>query len=192
MPVSKPPRWDSLGPLVATFIVLGLTVALLHAEGRLWSCACGFALWTSKVCSAYNSQQLFDPYSFTHVLHGILYCWLIMLLFPQLKPAWQLWLAVLMGSLWEIFENSSFIIERYRDTTAALGYQGDTIVNSLGDISCAVLGFILAQRLGWRRSLIAFIVIESILILWIRDGLLLEIVMLVHPVDAIKAWQMCH
>jgi len=189
---SKSPRWVSLGPLAATFIVLGLTVAALHAAGRLWTCACPFAVWTSRVCSAYNSQQLFDPYSFTHVLHGILYCWLILLLFPRLKPAWQLWLAVVMGSLWEVFENSSFIIERYRDTTAALGYQGDTIVNSLGDIACGVLGFILAQRLGWRRSLIAFIVIEAILILWIRDSLLLEIVMLVHPVDAIKTWQMCH
>jgi hypothetical protein len=191
MPQPPSAQREILGPVLAIVIVLGLTAAVLHSEGRLWICGCGFAVWTSQVCSAYNSQQLLDPYSFTHVLHGFLYCWLILMLFPRLRPAWQLWLAVLIGSLWEIFENSDFIIQRYRDTTAALGYQGDTIVNSLGDISCCVLGFMLAQQLGWRRSLIAFFAIEAILIFWIRDSLVLEIVMLAHPVSAIKVWQMC-
>jgi len=93
--------------------------------------------------------------------------------------------------LWEVFENTNFIIDRYRSETAALGYNGDTVVNSFGDILCCLLGFLVARRLGWRRSVIVFLIVEVILILWIRDSLLLEIVMLISSIDAVKAWQMC-
>ena len=89
-------------------------------------------------------------------------------------------------------ENSNFVIERYRTATAAVGYSGDTVVNSLGDIFCCTVGFIIARRLGFRRSLIAFLLMELVLILWIRDSLLLEIIMLIKPIGAIKGWQMGH
>ena len=180
-------------PRIGIVAVLLLTTFLLRSEGRLWICSCGeFLIWAGRVCSANNSQQFLDPYSFTHVLHGFLYFWLIVLILPRLTPAWRLWLAVAVGSMWEVFENSNFIIQRYRADTASLGYHGDTIVNSFGDILCAVAGFMIAQRLGLRRSLVLFLVIELVLLVWIRDSLLLEVVMLVHPIDAIKAWQMCH
>jgi hypothetical protein len=95
--------WASL----AITAVLLCTVVLLRAEGRLWICSCGrFSVWAGQVCSANNSQQFLDPYSFTHVLHGFLYAWLLMLILPRLAAAWQLWFAVTLGSLWEIFENS--------------------------------------------------------------------------------------
>jgi hypothetical protein len=149
-------------------------------------------LWAGDTCSSNNSQHFLDPYSFTHVLHGILYFWLIALVLPRLRSSWQLWLAVTIASLWELFENSDFIIQRYREETAALGYQGDTVVNSLGDILCCILGFMIARRLGLRRSVLAFVVTEIVLLFWIRDSLLLEILMLVHPIAALKAWQMCH
>jgi len=96
-----------------------------------------------------------------------------------------------LESAWEVFENTSFVINKYRTETAALGYQGDTIVNSLGDLSCALIGFVVARRLGVRRSLIVFVLIEVILSVWIHDSLLLQILMLVRPVEAIKLWQMC-
>ena len=181
---------------LATVAVLITTVLLLHGEGRSWICSCGkLSVWAGDVCSANNSQQFLDPYSFTHVLHGFVYAWLLVLLVilaPRLTVAWQFWMAVTLGSLWELLENSDFIINRYRTETAALGYQGDTIVNSLGDILCAVAGFVVARQLGWRRSLVLFLVIELVLLIWIRDSLLLETVMLIHPFGAIKAWQMCH
>src|SRR6185295_8015317 len=100
-------------------------------------------------------------------------------------------LAVAVEAGWEVFENTNFIINRYRSETAALGYNGDTVVNSFGDILCCLAGFVVARRLGLRRSLIVFAVLEVVLIFWIKDSLLLEIVMLVAPVDAIRAWQMC-
>ena len=86
-------------------------------------------------------------------------------------------------------ENSEFVIRRYRETTAALGYEGDTVANSLGDIMCCGLGFLIARRLGLRRALAAFVLTEALLLLWIRDSLLLEVLMLLYPVAAIKAWQ---
>lgn len=105
---------------------------------------------------------------------------------------WQLSTTLLLEALWEVFENTEFTIQRYRETTAALGYYGDSIANSLGDVATCGIGFLIAQRLGLRRSLVAFAVTELVLLFWIRDSLLLEILMLVYPVDAIKAWQMGH
>ena len=176
----------------ASVLVLVLMIVALRAQGRLLICSCGyFAIWISDTCSSNNSQQLFDPYSFTHVLHGFLFFWLIALLFRRLRPGWQIWLALLLESAWEVFENTSFVINKYRTETAALGYTGDTVVNSLGDLACAMAGFIIARQLGVRRSLIVFVLIEVILILWIHDSLLLQILMLVRPVGALKSWQMC-
>ncbi|HXD32943.1 MAG TPA: DUF2585 family protein [Pyrinomonadaceae bacterium] len=168
------------------------TVFALHNEGRLWICSCGqFFIWSGQVCSANNSQHFLDPYSFTHVLHGFLYLWLLALLAPRMTPRWQLWCAVTLACMWEVFENSAFIINRYRTETAALGYQGDTVVNSFGDILCCAIGFVVARRIGLRRSLIVFVCLEVVLLVWIRDSLVLEILMLLHPVDVLKAWQMC-
>jgi len=125
------------------------------------------------------------------VLHGFLFFWLIALLFRRMPRAWQFLLALLLESAWEVFENTSFVINKYRTETAALGYQGDTIVNSLGDLACALLGFVIARQLGVRRSLIVFVLIEVVLTFWIHDSLLLQILMLIRPVGAIKLWQMC-
>ena len=178
--------------IVAAGVVLLLMIVLLRAQGRLFLCACGqFEIWTSDTCSSNNSQQLFDPYSFTHILHGFLFFYLVVLVFKRLARSWQLVLAIALEAVWEVFENSSFVIDRYRTATAALGYQGDTVVNSVGDLLCAVIGFLIAQRFGVRNSLILFALFELILILWIRDSLLLQILMLVVPIEAIKSWQMC-
>ena len=133
-----------------------------------------------------------DPYSFTHVLHGVVLCGLLSWTCRVLTPPWRLCLAISIEALWEVFENSNFAIQRYRALTAAVGYQGDTIANSLGDILCCGLGFVLARRLGFWRSLGLFLATEAVLLVWIRDDLLLNVVMLVYPIDAIRAWQMAY
>src|SRR5690242_363094 len=193
----------SRAPFIAIAASLFLLALLLWLEGRFAFCTCGvFRVWSGDTCSSTNSQQLFDPYSFTHVLHGFLLFWLVALiargikarqLAPawQLAPPWQLWLALTLEAAWEVFENTPFVIDRYRAETAALGYTGDTIVNSFGDVTCAVAGFLVARKLGVKRALIVFLVLELILILWIHDSLLLQLLMLIHPVEAIKQWQMC-
>ena len=178
--------------IIVAGVVLLLMVVLLRAQGRLFLCACGhFEIWTGDTCSSNNSQQLLDPYSFTHILHGFLFFYLVTLVFKRLARNWQLVLAIALEAAWEVFENSSFVIDRYRTATAALGYEGDTVVNSAGDLLCAVIGFQIARQVGLRNSLILFALFELILILWIRDSLLLQILMLVRPIETIKLWQMC-
>jgi len=183
----------SIWPWLGLLLVLVATAYQLRQQGRLWLCACGrLQLWTSDVWSADNSQHLADPYSFTHLLHGFVFCALLAWGVPRLSLAWRLWLAVAAEALWEIVENSEFVIRRYREATAALGYQGDTIVNSLGDILACGLGFVLAQQLGFRRALAMFLIIEAVLLVWIRDSLLLNVLMLLYPIEEIKMWQTGH
>lgn len=181
----------AVGPVVV-FLLLGL---LLWAEGRMLFCTCGFKVWAGDTCSSSNSQQLFDPYSFTHLLHGFLLFWLITLLvtlvFRKLAPSWQFVLALALEAAWEVFENTKFVIDHYREETAALGYQGDTIVNSFGDLTCALVGFLVARKLGLRWSVVVFLAVEVVLLFWIKDSLLLQLLMLTRPVESIKLWQMC-
>jgi hypothetical protein len=112
------------------------------------------------------------------------------LIFSRFSFTWSLVLGLALESLWEIVENTNTVINRYREATAALGYQGDTVINSIGDIVASGVGFWLAWQLGWRRSIAAFIGLEALLLLWIRDSLLLEILMLIYPVEAIRHWQL--
>lgn len=177
-------------PWFAIVAVLAGTAYQLRSQGRLWWCSCDYLLlWSGDPWSSDNSQHLLDPYSFTHVLHGFALCGLLVLIVPRVSAVWQLWLAVSIEALWEVLENSEFVIRRYREETAALGYHGDTIVNSLGDILVCGLGFVLARRLGLRRTLALFVVTEVALAIWIRDNLSLNILMLIYPIDAVKEWQ---
>jgi hypothetical protein len=114
---------------------------------------------------------------------------LLALIVPRLSAVWQLWLAVSVEALWELVENSESIIRRYREETAALGYHGDTIVNSLGDILVCGLGFVVARALGFRRTFALFVLTDVTLAILIRDNLTLNILMLIYPIDAVKEWQ---
>jgi len=173
-------------------VLLGTAVAL-RLQGRLWICACGYVLpWSGDVNSADNSQHLFDPYSFTHVIHGFLFIGLVQLLWPRLSWSWKLVAALSAEALWEVIENTSFVIERYRAETISLGYTGDTVLNSFGDILVCGLGALLARRIGLVKTIVLAVIIELTLLLTIRDSLLVNIIMLIHPVDAIRAWQAGH
>ena len=177
-------------PWLAIIVVLAGTAYLLRSQGRLWWCSCHYLLlWSGDPWSSDNSQHLLDPYSFTHVLHGFLLCGLLALIAPQLSAVWQLWLAISIEAVWEVLENSEFVIRRYREQTAALGYHGDTIVNSLSDILVCGLGFVVAHRLGFRRTFALFVLTEVTLALWIRDNLTLNVLMLIYPIEAVKEWQ---
>jgi hypothetical protein len=177
-------------PWLAIVVVLVGTAYLLRSQGRLWWCSCDYLLlWSGDPWSSDNSQHLLDPYSFTHLLHGFVLYGLLAVVAARLSTVWRLWLAVSIEALWEIVENSEFVIRRYREETAALGYHGDTIVNSLSDILFCGLGFVLARHLGFRRTFALFVVMEVTLAIWIRDNLTLNVLMLIYPVDAIKEWQ---
>jgi hypothetical protein len=187
--------------LVVTFAA---TAFLLRVEGRVWFCKCGEPrLWISEPDSPHTSQHLLDPYSLSHLQHGLLFFLALNLLLPDRPSTTQLdgitrsgrrrvlrfWIAVLAECTWELFENSAFVINRYREGTAALGYTGDSVWNSLGDVMSCVAGYLIAMSLGWRRTLALFAAIEIAMIFWIRDSLLLNVLMLIHPIESIKAWQ---
>jgi hypothetical protein len=177
-------------PWVVLGGVLCAMTIQLRLLGRLWLCACGhIAAWVSDANSPETSQQLFDPYSLTHVLHGFMFFGAVHLLRPHLGKAWKMVAALSVEALWEVIENTPFIIERYRSETVSIGYTGDTILNSFGDIAACALGAVVARQLGWGKTLVLAAMIEAALLVTIRDSLLLNIIMLIYPVDALRVWQ---
>lgn len=178
-------------PWIAIAFVIVVSVIALNLEGRVWWCKEGdYAPWSWSIWSTHNSQHVIDPYSFTHVLHGILEFWLIGLVFGRLPLAWRMFIAIVIESAWEVAENSNYIIQRYREATISLDYFGDSVINSVADIICCATGFVIAYRLRFWRSLALFLATEAILIVWIRDSLVINIIMLIYPIEAIKHWQM--
>ncbi len=179
-------------PLSSSVAVLAVMVLVLRFQGRIWWCKTGdLAIYINQAWgSSHTSQHLLDPYTFTHILHGVLFFWLTGLIFSKLSIRWRFSIAIFVEAAWEVLENSSFIIEKYRENTASLDYFGDSIVNSVGDLLACAVGFWIAYKVGWWRSLIFFVLVEIALLIWIRDSFLLNIVMLIYPLDAIKYWQM--
>lgn len=156
---------------------------------RVW-CACGSAVpWAWNVASVHNSQHLIDPYTFTHVLHGVLYYAVLRWGLGPGRPHARLLTALGIEVGWEILENTPAVIAAYR-ATAALGYTGDTIANSLGDVAACLLGYLAAMSLPPLISALGFVAVEATLLLTIRDSLALNVLMLLHPIESIKRWQL--
>ncbi|MHB8653244.1 MAG: DUF2585 family protein [Terriglobia bacterium] len=184
------PSWKVCA--VAVIAIMTFTAMVELWMGRLPFCKCGtIRLWAGDIWSNENSQQFADPYSFTHILHGVIFYALIWIVAGKRLPVRvRLVAAVMLEAGWEMLENSSFIIERYRAATVSLGYYGDSIFNSMGDICFMMTGFALACKLPVRVTVIGAVLVDLALLFWIRDSLALNIIMLIHPIAAIKAWQM--
>ncbi|MDI1242050.1 MAG: DUF2585 family protein [bacterium] len=179
---------------IPTLLSVGITISmslLLWWMGRIWWCKQGdWAIFVKEAWgSPHTSQHVIDPYVLTHVLHGVAFCLIAALLFPKLAIGWRFVIAIAAEAGWELLENSTFIIEKYRANTASFDYFGDSIVNSIADVAACAAGFWIAAKLGAWKSLAFFVLVEIILILSIRDSLLINIIMLIYPIDAIKLWQ---
>ncbi len=173
---------------VAIILIIAF-VFLLHLEARPAWGATGLALW-SPAWNRCTSQNFLDPYSLSHVLHGVIFFWLLWPFANRMPLSWRLVAALALEMGWEVLENSPWIIERYRQDTAAFDYTGDSILNSMGDLASAAIGFVVASRFSWKVSVGLFVALE-LWMLWIaHDNLTLNVLMLVHPIDAVRDWQL--
>jgi hypothetical protein len=196
MPRCGMPRSDFTFPRLslpkALLISLGIVLVaalVLYAMGRTPMCPCPFKLWVGRN-QPEQSQHFLDWYSYTHVLHGVVFYFLLtVILRGRLSMAARLVIATLIEGAWEIFENTPFIINRYRTATISHDYYGDTIVNSVGDILSMIVGFLIAARLPVWVTIFLFLASEVLLFVLLRDNLLLNVIMLIYPMEWIRQLQ---
>jgi len=183
----KTPAW--------AFVLIAASLLIIQAGtelalGRVTMCTCGtIKLWVGGTQNSEISQQIFDWYSLSHLIHGFGLYGLTWLALPRVPVAARLLLAMLVECGWEILENTSFIIDRYRSETVSLNYYGDSILNSLSDTLTMMFGFGLAHRLPVWSIVLAAVLMEALAGYVIRDNLTLNIIMLIYPFDAIRSWQ---
>lgn len=206
-----------VGPLVAMLALTIATLVTLRAIGRVPFCACGeVRVFIGNAWSSHTSQHLLDPYTPSHFSHGLIFYFLILwatrwaarwrtggttgwredVLSPTPRRwewagvTWALVIAMAIEAAWEIFENTPFVIDRYRSVTVSLDYSGDSVTNSLGDMIACWAGYVVARRLGFVSTLLLFVGLELATLAWIKDNLTLNVVMLLWPIEAVKQWQM--
>ena len=170
--------------------MVAATALVLRWIGHPWICTCGSVkLWLGARDTAENSQHLTDWYTPSHIIHGFLFYFILWMVLPRVSRGRRALIALAVEAGWEIIENTPWIMDRYRESTVSLSYFGDSIINSLSDITAMLVGFYIASRLPWQVTLGLAIAMELIVGAIIRDNLTLNVIMLLHPVEAIRIWQ---
>ena len=172
------------------FALVAVTAAVLLWMGRPAICTCGeVKLWVGTVQGPDNSQHIADWYTPSHIIHGFIFYGLGWLFLRRNPPGDRLLAAISIEAAWEVLENSQWIIDRYREATMALGYNGDSVLNSVADLGWMLLGFAVARRMPVWATVAIALAFELLTLLVIRDNLTLNVLMLVAPIDAIQEWQ---
>ena len=179
--------WGAAG--LSLLVVLAAVVTLWQM-GRVPVCACGTVkLWFGDVASSETSQHLTDWYTLSHVIPGFIFYVVLAWVVPGWTLGSRLAVALAIEAAWEIVENTSFVIERYREQTISLDYYGDSIVNSLADLAAMLAGFLLAGRLPVWLTVVLALAMELLALAVIRDNLALNVLMLLWPLDSVRLWQ---
>src|SRR5438132_1920905 len=175
---------------IAAVLVVIVAAAIELAMGRHPICACGTVdLWVGVRDSPKTSQMLLDWYSLSHIVHGLLFYAALWLVARRTPIEWRFLAALVIEAAWEVAENSPFVIDRYRSATTAIGYSGDSVINSISDILMMCLGFLLARRLPVWAAVVLLVILELVPLFAIRDNLTLNVWMLLAPNDSVRAWQ---
>lgn len=175
--------------LVAVLLILGMAL-IEYINGRLVMCKCGYVLpWYNNTNGPGNSQHLSDWYTFSHIIHGMLFYGFLWLIARKLPVKTRIIIAILIECGWELLENSPLIINRYRTATFALDYYGDSIINSVSDVISMCLGFFMSRRIPVWMTIVLIIALEVFAGYMVRDNLILNIIMLIYPIESIKVWQ---
>ena len=199
MPETRHHPLQGLAGLIRRYrwvLAAAAAVCVAAAAAELWMGRLPFGpdgrmgLWEGNIWSSEQSQRFADPYTFSHTIHGMAFYAILWLVARRASVRARFIGALVLEGAWEILENSPIIINRYREATIALGYVGDSVFNSVSDILFAGLGFLFAWRARPWVTVAVILVMEIGTALWVRDNLTLNIVMLLHPIDAIKDWQM--
>jgi hypothetical protein len=186
----KPRGWNTSSFVLLAFGIIAAAALTLLWMGQVPICKCGYVkLWHGVVASSENSQHLSDWYTFSHIIHGFGFYGLLWLVGRRWPVGLRLVVAVLLEASWEVFENTDFVINRYREVTISRDYYGDSVINSVMDILWMTVGFTAAWRLPLPVIVIVTIVMELVVAYWIRDNLTLNILMLIYPIEAIRRWQ---
>jgi hypothetical protein len=175
--------------LLVALTFLFLFALVQYLQGRPAWCKYGLGFWTGAWDHC-TSQHIFDPYTPSHVLHGVIFYWLLQPFAARLALHWRMIVALALEIAWELIENSAWVIERYRQHTASLDYFGDSRLNSLADVLATIAGFAFAARFSWKAAVAIFLVSELGTLITIRDNLTLNVLMLFFPIEALKQWQM--
>ena len=186
------PRLSLPWAIAIALLVIALAAGVLLWMGRIPMCKCGYIkLWHGNRADSQTSQHLTDWYTYSHVLHGIIFYWLLTVVSRgYLSVGARLVIAAMIEGAWEIFENTPFVINRYRSQTLSRDYFGDSVINSVADMLAMVVGFMLAAKLPAWITVFLVIAVELVLLWLIRDNLALNILMLLYPIEAIKQWQL--
>src|SRR6476661_8615762 len=183
----------AMGPrrtAILALVILAIAAAILLAFGRNPICTCGsIDLWVGARDSPRTSQMLADWYSLSHIVHGLLFYAALWMVARRWPVEWRFVAALAVEAAWEVTENTPFVLDRYRATTAALGYTGDSVINSLSDIAMMALGFLAARKLPVWASIVLLVALELVPLFVIRDNLALNVWTLLAPNAAIQAWQ---
>lgn len=175
-------------PYLAAIAVFVGAAVILALMGRNPFCTCGrIDLWGPV--GPTQSQMIADWYSLSHIVHGFLFYLLLLWAAREWSVDWRFAAAMGIEAAWEVIENTPMIIDRYREATAALGYTGDSILNSLADIAMMAVGFLLARKLPLWASIAIVLALEIVPLFVIRDNLTLNVWMLLWPTDWLRDWQ---
>ena len=172
----------------AAIAIVAATAAVLAAMGRPPICTCGYVTLWGRVGPT-QSQMLADWYSPSHVVHGLIFYGILWLVARRQPVERRFLVALAVEAAWELIENTPMVIDRYRTATAALGYSGDSMINSLSDSAMMALGFLAARKLPLWASIAFLLALELVPLFVIRDNLFLNVWMLLAPSDAVRAWQ---